>query len=228
MTEPKNDGCGAIRAMQHELSQRRKILVSRGLADLSRPQEFAVGKPNEQGDILEAARSGNFARVKTILALRPSDVAMRGRYNLTPLHLAAENGHFNVVKLLLDYGAEIDAKGNIGQTPLLSAAEGGYAEVADILIAGGADITAETTSQRSILYAAAGGGLLKLVQAIAAKGIDVNTPWYGSLKRTAIHQAAENGRADVVRFLLAEGGQRAQFDRLRLDSIVLRSKQRSP
>jgi len=31
---------------------------------------------------------------------------------MTSLHLAAQNGHLEMVKLLLDQGAEIDAAGN--------------------------------------------------------------------------------------------------------------------
>jgi ankyrin repeat protein len=41
--------------------------------------------------------------------------------NETPLHIAAQQGHLEVVKVLLDHGADINAKRSDGETPLLLA-----------------------------------------------------------------------------------------------------------
>jgi ankyrin repeat protein len=40
-----------------------------------------------------------------------------GEYAGTPLHLAAAQGHKDVVKLLVEMGANIDAKTPEGETP---------------------------------------------------------------------------------------------------------------
>ena len=48
---------------------------------------------------------------------------------LTPLHVATENGHAEVIKMLLAAGANKDAADKDGCTPLYIAAEDGHAEV---------------------------------------------------------------------------------------------------
>ena len=52
-----------------------------------------------------------------------------------PLHTASENGHLEIVKLLLQAGAGVDVgDGTYNSTPLHSACEGGQKEVAVYLI----------------------------------------------------------------------------------------------
>lgn len=46
----------------------------------------------------------------------------KGLDNDTPLHDAAANGHFKLVKLLVEKGADIYAKNSKGKTPLDTAA----------------------------------------------------------------------------------------------------------
>lgn len=48
----------------------------------------------------------------------------KGLDNDTPLHDAAANGHFKLVKLLVEKGADIHAKNSKGKTPLDTAAPG--------------------------------------------------------------------------------------------------------
>ena len=52
--------------------------------------------------------------------------------------LASSNGHLEVVKYLLDKGADINAKDNDCKTALMLASYNGYLEVAEFLKANGA------------------------------------------------------------------------------------------
>ena len=56
------------------------------------------------------------------------------------LHMAAQDGHVEVVKVLLDHGAEVDATNDSGQTPLHRAAACGHAQTAEELLARGAQV----------------------------------------------------------------------------------------
>ncbi|KAJ0412246.1 hypothetical protein ATCC90586_006632 [Pythium insidiosum] len=59
---------------------------------------------------------------------------------MTALQCAASRGHLDVVRLLLDYGADIHAKDSIGATALYKAASSGCIDVVRLLIERGADV----------------------------------------------------------------------------------------
>ena len=57
----------------------------------------------------------------------------------TPLHYAATSGHVDIIKLLLDESAYIDAESPNGTTPLMMAAHYGTREAVKLLLDAGAD-----------------------------------------------------------------------------------------
>jgi ankyrin repeat protein len=68
-------------------------------------------------------------------------------YNQTPLHFAAEHGHAEVARVLLEHGADIEAK-HI-ETSLHYAAKRGHEEVVRVLLEHGADVEARDEVQSS-------------------------------------------------------------------------------
>ena len=60
-------------------------------------------------------------------------------YGSTPLDRAAQEGHVEIVKILLERGANPNAKDNKGSTPLHNAAQEGHDEIVKILLERGAD-----------------------------------------------------------------------------------------
>lgn len=72
------------------------------------------------------------------LILREADVNKPG---WTPLHYAATNGHLDVMRLLLDSHAYIDAASPNGSTPLMMAAMYGTTDAVKLLLEAGADPT---------------------------------------------------------------------------------------
>jgi ankyrin repeat protein len=76
-----------------------------------------------------------------------------------PIHLAAASGHLDIVRLLLDHGANPDAHGGEGQfTPLHSADD---AEIAKLLISRGADVNARDDQGCQPIHNAAMPGYLE-------------------------------------------------------------------
>ncbi|KAL2004800.1 hypothetical protein VTN00DRAFT_3073 [Thermoascus crustaceus] len=76
-----------------------------------------------------------------------------------PIHQAAQNGHTEVVKLLLEKGAEADSLDFKQITPLWSAAQEGCDQIVRLLIEKGADLEATSAdgSRRPIHQAAQNG-----------------------------------------------------------------------
>jgi ankyrin repeat protein len=64
----------------------------------------------------------------------------------TALHLAAEHGHLDIARLLIERGAEVDALDGTEDTPLSWAAACGQLEVAKLLITNGADVQRTRTA----------------------------------------------------------------------------------
>ncbi len=79
------------------------------------------------------------------------------RWLFTALHLAAGAGETAMARLLLRYGAVIDARDIVARTPLRHAAEAGHDRTAAFLIEQGADVNAEDSSGNTALHLAAIG-----------------------------------------------------------------------
>lgn len=92
-------------------------------------------------DINLAARNGWLDMVRQHIAINPLAVHSRGVIGETPLHWSAHNGQLEIVRTLLDAGAEIEADeiGLYGGKPLHWAAEHAP-RVVELLLARGAQV----------------------------------------------------------------------------------------
>lgn len=93
--------------------------------------------PQNESPLMMAALKGHTALAKRIIE-RGGDVNKTG---WTPLHYAATGGHIEIIKLLLEENAYIDAESPNGSTPLMMAAMYGTADAAKLLMEEGADAT---------------------------------------------------------------------------------------
>jgi RNA polymerase sigma factor (sigma-70 family) len=107
------------------------------------------GARAESSDIFWACVYGDIAAVRTFLERDRSVVDARRSYRpgihpvsvgFTPLHEASVRGEDAIVKLLIEYGADVNALGGRSRgTALHAAAAVGHASTADILLESGAD-----------------------------------------------------------------------------------------
>ena len=95
--------------------------------------EFRTVK--DESPLMLASLRGHVALVKKLIE-RGADVNKTG---WTPLHYAATSGHLEIMNLLLEHHAYIDAESPNGTTPLMMAANYGTIDAVKLLLEAGAD-----------------------------------------------------------------------------------------
>lgn len=96
--------------------------------------------------LAKAASEGNMSQVQHLISQGKSVYEPSGGKDyFYPIHGASLNGHAEIVKLLLRYGAAVDSLNFCNQTPLMYTIFGaspGRLEVAKVLISQGANLNA--------------------------------------------------------------------------------------
>ena len=95
--------------------------------------EFRTAK--DESPLMLASLKGHLDLTRKLVD-RGADVNKTG---WTPLHYAATNGHLEIMSLLLENHAYIDAESPNGTTPLMMAAQYGSAAAVTLLLEAGAD-----------------------------------------------------------------------------------------
>jgi len=90
----------------------------------------------DENAMMMASLNGDINIVQLLIS-KDAEVNKKG---WTPLHYAAANAHDDIVKLLLDHSAYVDAGSPNGTTPLMMAARGGHVSTVKLLLDNGADL----------------------------------------------------------------------------------------
>ncbi|KAM9233571.1 ankyrin repeat and SAM domain-containing protein 1A isoform 3-T3 [Dugong dugon] len=151
-------------------------------------------KVNEQNalEIKEFKKYGPFDRY----------INAKNNDNETALHCAAQYGHTEVVKVLLEELTDPTMRNNKFETPLDLAALYGRLEVVKMLLNAHPNLLSCNTKKHTPLHLAARNGHKAVVQVLLDAGMDSN---YQTEKGSALHEAALFGKTDVVQILLAAG-----------------------
>ena len=92
----------------------------------------------------------------------------------TALYRAAQNGYLEIVKLLLDKGADPNAITKDNCTALQTAAERGYREIVELLLDKGANLDDRMGNGKTALHLAAENGRREIVELLLDRGANIN------------------------------------------------------
>ena len=110
------------------------------------------------------AKNGFTTSVKRLVSIRNINVNVKDVIGRTPLNDAAFNGHFEIIRLLLQNGAVVNAHNILGVFPINSAAMYGHVDILHLLVENGANLEAQDDDGSRALHKAAKSGSLSIVQ----------------------------------------------------------------
>lgn len=105
--------------------------------------------------LLEAVQNGETEKVEEYLNECPKDISFRDENGRELLSWAAQLGHLEIAKILIEKGATINAIENDAyrkETPLHNAIDEVHPEIVDVLLRNGADITLEDADGRNAIH----------------------------------------------------------------------------
>lgn len=123
--------------------------------------------PSRNGDtaLMLAAYKKNLEIAKALID-RGAEI---NRPGWAPLHYAAAAGSVQIVRLLLDHDAYIDAESPNKTTPLMMAARGGHRDVVELLLSQEADLQAKNELGLTAVDFARAQGQVSLADFLAAR-----------------------------------------------------------
>ena len=183
--------------------------------------------------IHHAVMGGKIRNILRLIELG-ANVLKEDKFNRRSLvHLAAECGHTDVVRLIVEHGADANKASYYGITPIIVASQNGHLETIQVLQKNGCNLhKGDDEGYLPLHYAAEGdhtdvvkfiihnGGKveaktekgktvlhlatrLELVSFLVEEGADIHAR--DDYARTPLHCAAEKGQADTVTYLLNHG-----------------------
>ena len=113
------------------------------------------------------------ADVIRVLLQHKADANTPIHSNHTPLHWASSTGKTNIARILLEYGANINALSDFG-TPLFHASLNGHLHVAQLLLAHGADVHIQALGRPTPFHVATEWGMTLLEDLLSEYGAGDN------------------------------------------------------
>ena len=195
----RNDVDGARRLLDGIDRRDRRSIVAKG--------------DNDNAPLFVAAMRGNVDMVEFLVKECHADMEERGRYEdlelkssylVTPLWGAAASNYLDVVDLLINLGADINASSENGRTPILEACSTNV-DVVEYLLKHGADVNIPGKDGETCLMVAVWSE--EICQILIEYGATVNAR--DKSGNTALHRAITHhdysDQEDVVQFLIDHG-----------------------
>lgn len=157
--------------------------------------------------LTNAAKDGNISTMNALLdkGANVNEVSS-GRWSSMPLHWALVDDNKNsyeVVKLLISKGADVNARNSEGQTPLILAATNNRIELCKILVNAGALVNVKDNNGISPLNKAAEHTNVELVKYFFERGADV-----GDIHKNGydyLWHAVSSNNPEMIDFLIEKG-----------------------
>ncbi len=163
---------------------------------------------NQNYDLYEAALLGNVKLLEEAIADKADVNQPHFRSGIAPLNIAAYNGHYPIVKKLLEHGANTEIT-NDGSTALLWAVSNKHLDIINLLLEYKANINATRPNNASALFIATYLKDSAIVKTLLAKGARTDSLF---AEDTAESYARKNNLTEIVQI----------FDDYKLSSLEMK------
>jgi ankyrin repeat protein len=160
-------------------------------------EEYRQKKAND-ALFLVSCTIGSTADIGSLLD-RGASLDARDKHGLTPLHLAASNGHLEAVRILWSKGIDLDLEDKHNRTPLHLAATQGHLDIVNFLLTKGAWSEAYDSQGTHPLHCAARSGNVDIVDALIQAG--AKTTPVNNLGLNPAAEAALGGHLECFKIL---------------------------
>ncbi|KAL8624340.1 hypothetical protein ACOMHN_044771 [Nucella lapillus] len=147
--------------------------------------------------MIRAVIENDLPAVKSLLE-QDKDLIQAEEQGVSALHLAANQGHLQVVQLLVDNGAKIDLKDSDGDTPILAGMK--HKQVAEYLLKKGCDVTIANDNGQTVAHKAALFNHHQILRELIKKGADLNV--MDEEGDTPLHDAINEGSHTACEVLI--------------------------
>lgn len=159
--------------------------------------------PEPANALVKAAADDDLAAARELIATGADVNVVDEDVNFTALMKAVGNGNWEMVRLLLDAGAEVNAKNRGGVTALMALGERTDAEIVWTLVSAGARVNRKDEKRNTALIWAARIENAPVLQALLDAGAKVNAK--NKEGKTALMMAVDAGYLENVKALLTAG-----------------------
>jgi len=182
---------------QDEIKKHMEILVGNGVIEKTKIDEI-----NEKNGLTEAKNPLINAIINNDIETVKSFIKSKN-ININILNYAIKENNIEIVLLLLENGADVNAKNNNGETCLYYATKENNIEIVQLLLENGADINAINNYGKTPLIYSIWSNNKDIVELLIQKGADVNAKNnYGD---TPLYYAIKENNKDIVELLIQKG-----------------------
>ena len=125
--------------------------------------------------LMSATANNDVDGVRFFSKAGPSVINQRNKGGATSLHIACREGNFEIAKILIDNGANVNIVDNEGWSPLMRASLAGKEEIVEILLKGGAKAQLLNSLNESALVHATSAKCLGCINKIIENGNLIKT-----------------------------------------------------
>ncbi len=172
------------------------------------PAAATKSSGNTEEDFLLAVTNNDLSKVQSLInqGINVNKRFSNEHRQFTVLLLAAKNGLPEVVKILLDNGADPNIRDNYKHYPLMEAARFGHLESVKLLLTAGARVDARNRYDKNILQLVLDQEYdIEIVRLLLENGADPNIDVSGVFSSLPIMVPSWNGDVKLGKLLLANG-----------------------